>query len=1428
MTMPRYLVQFALLSLVSVWILSEARAQHIHGVADPARHPYADPNGGRDAYRLSDAAVNEARLYDFYARQADYHMAAGDLPRVLPAHPGLDAGQHGHWGKHNQNSHEDGRWNDQDSGPMVGARLHEGDTVVHKAINVKLGNDEAVSACFDPWTLTYRYVWTGGFVEYHPYRWGVSRGVRRVGQEMFQHDGRWTGNDPAERVSGSRYRGVLRDGRRVFFSYELNGVEVLDHPWAMRAKQQSVFTRTLRLTSRTGGEIELPVAQLPPDADRIGSTATGVVVKEGNRSWAVGLQRADAADAVSLVHSADGAVKLSVASSSEAKPIDVRLSLWSGKAESLTLSDILAADSSVPEMPDHSDPKPLWPDVITLDSPRSNDDRPYVVDTIPVPFDNKYKSVMMFSGIDFLPNGDALISTLSGDVWIVGGLDGEHDQVTWKRFATGLSQPFGIKFRDGRIFVLAKDRLHILHDRNGDREADYYENYDNSWLEPYSHTHTFGLDCDRDGNFYFPAYDLYYKLPPDGSGVELFAKGFRNCMGAAVSDDGLVLAAPQEGTWTPASMIIEVRRGEHYGFKRTNEPIAPPMCFIPRGIDNSTGGMVFVDSDRWGPLGKSLIGLSYGYGSHYLILRDETTRRLQCAVVPLEGEFLSGVVRGRVNPKDGQFYVVGTDGWGNYALDDGCLHRIRYTGRPIHKPIGFRMHRNGIRINFTSPLDSVAAANAGNYLVQQWDYEYGKRYGSPEFSTRRKFQIGHDVVSVRSVQVLSGGKSIFIEMPKLLPSSQLYVRMHLKAQDGTEFKESLFATAMDLGEHFSFEGAKPPTEKLSVWKLRVRENKSLPVKYDDPNLKVKRTIRIQTAPGLQYDKTTITAGPGEPIAIELKNVDGMPHNFVLVQPGAYEKVGMASFSMLNDPAAFEKHYVPDMPEIVAHTRVVFPGEAHKIKFKAPTEPGRYPFLCTFPGHWQTMTGQLIVGDVSAGQDPGRLTILEQTLLKEPAETLAADARKHGDAERGKKLFFHAKVGCANCHELPRGLRLGPDLKLRREGVTDAQLVESVLSPSRFIREDYRSVMVMTIDGKMQAGYFVSENDKTITLRDTAPPGRIHRLNHDDIEQLMKLPTSTMPAGLVNQLSTRGEFLDLLCFVMELQDSGKQVNDDDPLRMFRRENLFGWSIMAFDAARRGPKERCAAVKRLGLGGYGIVPFTYRFERVLTADELDAELGAMKEAGLEVQTIWADRLNPQEPLGTDLENLHLTGLVVEALKRNNTKADVWFWMRDSYLKNFDQLTDVQRTTKIAAAVDQIAAEIEPLGGRVGLYNHGGWLGEIENQLKVLKAMKQQNAGIALNLHHGGPSPNRVSKIIEQAGDRLLAIVLNGHNADGKPRGIQPFGSHDADLGTLRAIIDSGFTGSIGLLDHNFESDTETRLSRSADGLDRILNEMRKDNR
>jgi azurin len=64
--------------------------------------------------------------------------------------------------------------------------------------------------------------------------------------------------------------------------------------------------------------------------------------------------------------------------------------------------------------------------------------------------------------------------------------------------------------------------------------------------------------------------------------------------------------------------------------------------------------------------------------------------------------------------------------------------------------------------------------------------------------------------------------------------------------------------------------------------------------------------------------------------------------------------------MLTDPTALARSYIPETQDVLASTPLVNPTETTEITFTAPTAPGRYPYVCTFPGHWRIMQGTLVV------------------------------------------------------------------------------------------------------------------------------------------------------------------------------------------------------------------------------------------------------------------------------------------------------------------------------------------------------------------------------------------------------------------------------------------------------------------------------------
>ena len=160
--------------------------------------------------------------------------------------------------------------------------------------------------------------------------------------------------------------------------------------------------------------------------------------------------------------------------------------------------------------------------------------------------------------------------------------------------------------------------------------------------------------------------------------------------------------------------------------------------------------------------------------------------------------------------------------------------------------------------------------------------------------------------------------------------------------------------------------------------------------------------------------------------------------------------------------------------------------------------------------------------------------LEKELLAiDPAE-LARVALAEGNAKRGKVLFYQSAAACFACHDPGRGTpRTGPDLKTIKTKLTHEELVESILLPAKRIDKDFAQVKVLTLEGKMYSGIRVSENDEEFVLRSLESPEPIV-IKQDDIDDVVEAKKSLMPDNLVRALKDRGEFNDLLKYVIELR------------------------------------------------------------------------------------------------------------------------------------------------------------------------------------------------------------------------------------------------------------------------------------------------------
>jgi putative membrane-bound dehydrogenase-like protein len=115
------------------------------------------------------------------------------------------------------------------------------------------------------------------------------------------------------------------------------------------------------------------------------------------------------------------------------------------------------------------------------------------------------------------------------------------------------------------------------------------------------------------------------------------------------------------------------------------------------------------------------------------------------------------------------------------------------------------------------------------------------------------------------------------------------------------------------------------------------------------------TVRISTVvEKMLYDVKEFRVKPGKKVKLMFVNPDHMPHNLVVVKPGKADDVAMKAVAM--GAEGFAKGFVPESSDVLAATKLIEHGKEGVLEFQAPTEPGDYPFVCTFPGHHLLMRG----------------------------------------------------------------------------------------------------------------------------------------------------------------------------------------------------------------------------------------------------------------------------------------------------------------------------------------------------------------------------------------------------------------------------------------------------------------------------------------
>ncbi len=315
-----------------------------------------------------------------------------------------------------------------------------------------------------------------------------------------------------------------------------------------------------------------------------------------------------------------------------------------------------------------------------------------------------------------------------------------------------------------------------------------------------------------------------------------------------------------------------------------------------------------------------------------------------------------------------------------------------------------------------------------------------------------------------------------------------------------------------------------------------------------------RVIRLTTVvEQMRYDKERFAVKAGKPVEVVLENADLMPHNFVVTQIGAMEEIGQLAETQATQPGAAERAYVPNSTKVLVKSRLVQPRETEKISFVAPSQPGVYPYVCTYPGHWRRMYGAMyVVEDLD-----DYLANPEEYLTKHPLpikddllkfvrprtewkfddlKASAVELKEGRSYTNGKQLFQLAS--CVSCHKFNgTGTDFGPDLtKLDPKQQAPEEVLRDILEPSFRINEKYFQYTFELKSGKQVTGLILEEKNGVVkVIENPLAKAEPRVLKVSEIDTRTKSNVSLMPKGLLDKL-TREEILDLVAYVLSKGDA----------------------------------------------------------------------------------------------------------------------------------------------------------------------------------------------------------------------------------------------------------------------------------------------------
>ncbi len=431
--------------------------------------------------------------------------------------------------------------------------------------------------------------------------------------------------------------------------------------------------------------------------------------------------------------------------------------------------------------------------------------------------------VLEVSGLATIDERRIAVAIRKGEVWILDGVyDDPPDQVTYKRFASGLHEPLGLLRKGDSLYTAQRSELTRLRDTDGDDVADEYLTVAKGWgVTGNYHEYAFGPKLDHDGNMWItlnlglglqpdhlkrviPGKSIAgpqgrwrgwgMKVTPDGELIPVCA-GMRSPCGLGANKNGDMFYSDQQGNWVGTNTLHHMREGAFFhhpdALASMNQPgspihgiesipgglpfpqavkrlpqLKPPAVWFPyKKVGQSATDIMLDDSGgKFGPFDGQLFVGEFTLSSISRVYLERVDGEYQGACFPFREGFASAVIRMAQGTDGGMFVGLSNRGWSSLGTASYGLQRLVWTGKTPFEIKEMRSRSNGFELVFTKPVDLVSASDVSSYSMSSYTYNYHATYGSDEILTESPV-IQNAAVSADRLRVsltVSGLRELFV------------------------------------------------------------------------------------------------------------------------------------------------------------------------------------------------------------------------------------------------------------------------------------------------------------------------------------------------------------------------------------------------------------------------------------------------------------------------------------------------------------------------------------------------------------------------------------------------------------------------------------------------------------------------------------------